>query len=458
MVAQVVKIIVIKSEGRCYRIDDNGICKPSGAAPARAPALNALDSLVVTRNKDFFIYINTQLPTAGNRRRWQVASGKQHYVLASTKTNSVVQAAGTASFIMKLGRMKIVVSVFKKSNAKLVVVGNPDHSTPSHMVPLDDGRLNVNPVTRTRGTASADWWITPGTAGMKPRDLFTTSRDYRDSLEAGSALRGRRARRALRGITSRVLTAACRGARWTVYIFNTRTALERTVEAAAFDRAYVCDVMSLLLRSRISDGGNRMTGVTTPSSSLDSQSYPHWIKCNNESCYYTTVFYENQLTKKDLAYKTRYPKQNKTDTQHTCAMSAVYIPLHTDNIELKIGPSLHIISYPNPLVTDPRPIAAYMFHAYRRMRSVVDHQRVGGVTPMSYVVHQRAFESALLNIDFINLNYIQRRPRLWSGRSEIVFHCSQRSRLNGAYSNRSTRSTPSPTLATSAVIQSGKDF
>ncbi|GBP19656.1 hypothetical protein EVAR_75628_1 [Eumeta japonica] len=26
--------------------------------------------------------------------------------------------------------------------------------------------------------ASADWWITPGTAGMRPRDLFTTSRVF----------------------------------------------------------------------------------------------------------------------------------------------------------------------------------------------------------------------------------------------------------------------------------------
>ncbi|GBP08911.1 SCAN domain-containing protein 3 [Eumeta japonica] len=37
-------------------------------------------------------------------------------------------------------------------------------------------------VTRARRTASADWWITPGTAGMRPRDLFTTSRDYRESV------------------------------------------------------------------------------------------------------------------------------------------------------------------------------------------------------------------------------------------------------------------------------------
>ncbi|GBP55551.1 hypothetical protein EVAR_34385_1 [Eumeta japonica] len=38
-------------------------------------------------------------------------------------------------------------------------------------------------VTRARRTASADWWITPGTAGMRPRDLFTTSRDYQESVE-----------------------------------------------------------------------------------------------------------------------------------------------------------------------------------------------------------------------------------------------------------------------------------
>ncbi|GBP46166.1 hypothetical protein EVAR_24573_1 [Eumeta japonica] len=44
--------------------------------------------------------------------------------------------------------------------------------------------------TRARRTASADWWITPGTAGMRPRDLFTTSRDYRESV--GVAYRGKR--------------------------------------------------------------------------------------------------------------------------------------------------------------------------------------------------------------------------------------------------------------------------
>ncbi|GBP13846.1 hypothetical protein EVAR_101658_1, partial [Eumeta japonica] len=37
-------------------------------------------------------------------------------------------------------------------------------------------------MTRARRTASADWWITPGTAGMRPRDLFTTSRDYQESV------------------------------------------------------------------------------------------------------------------------------------------------------------------------------------------------------------------------------------------------------------------------------------
>ncbi|GBP36334.1 hypothetical protein EVAR_22466_1 [Eumeta japonica] len=35
---------------------------------------------------------------------------------------------------------------------------------------------------RAQRTASADWWITPGTAGMRSRDLFTTSRDYRESV------------------------------------------------------------------------------------------------------------------------------------------------------------------------------------------------------------------------------------------------------------------------------------
>ncbi|GBP76801.1 Cytochrome b-c1 complex subunit 2, mitochondrial [Eumeta japonica] len=40
----------------------------------------------------------------------------------------------------------------------------------------------VHRVTQARRTACADWWITPGTAGMRPRDLFTTSRDYRESV------------------------------------------------------------------------------------------------------------------------------------------------------------------------------------------------------------------------------------------------------------------------------------
>ncbi|GBP77586.1 hypothetical protein EVAR_59329_1 [Eumeta japonica] len=49
-----------------------------------------------------------------------------------------------------------------------------------------DGRRGIplkswTPVMRARRTASADWWITPGTAGVRPRDLFTTSRDYRES-------------------------------------------------------------------------------------------------------------------------------------------------------------------------------------------------------------------------------------------------------------------------------------
>ncbi|GBP34299.1 hypothetical protein EVAR_13438_1 [Eumeta japonica] len=43
-------------------------------------------------------------------------------------------------------------------------------------------RVYWRKVTRARRTASADWCITPGTAGMRPRDLFTTSRDYRESV------------------------------------------------------------------------------------------------------------------------------------------------------------------------------------------------------------------------------------------------------------------------------------
>ncbi|GBP90518.1 hypothetical protein EVAR_67094_1 [Eumeta japonica] len=44
------------------------------------------------------------------------------------------------------------------------------------------GGALIREVTRARRTASADWWITPGTAGMRPQDLFTTSRDYRESV------------------------------------------------------------------------------------------------------------------------------------------------------------------------------------------------------------------------------------------------------------------------------------
>ncbi|GBP11054.1 hypothetical protein EVAR_79730_1 [Eumeta japonica] len=44
-------------------------------------------------------------------------------------------------------------------------------------------------MTRARRTASADWWITPGTAGMRPRDLFTTSRDYRESVGEQASMR-----------------------------------------------------------------------------------------------------------------------------------------------------------------------------------------------------------------------------------------------------------------------------
>ncbi|GBP68508.1 hypothetical protein EVAR_42459_1 [Eumeta japonica] len=43
-------------------------------------------------------------------------------------------------------------------------------------------RVYRRKVTRARRTASTDWWITPGTAGMRLRDLFTTSRDYRESV------------------------------------------------------------------------------------------------------------------------------------------------------------------------------------------------------------------------------------------------------------------------------------
>ncbi|GBP07711.1 hypothetical protein EVAR_2818_1 [Eumeta japonica] len=43
-------------------------------------------------------------------------------------------------------------------------------------------RVYWRKVTRALRTASADWWITPGTAGMRPRELFTTSRDYRESV------------------------------------------------------------------------------------------------------------------------------------------------------------------------------------------------------------------------------------------------------------------------------------
>ncbi|GBP46752.1 hypothetical protein EVAR_87006_1 [Eumeta japonica] len=49
-------------------------------------------------------------------------------------------------------------------------------------------RVYWRKVTRARRTASADWWITPGTAGMRPRDLFTTSRDYRESVGTRGAL------------------------------------------------------------------------------------------------------------------------------------------------------------------------------------------------------------------------------------------------------------------------------
>ncbi|GBP34750.1 hypothetical protein EVAR_25755_1 [Eumeta japonica] len=49
-------------------------------------------------------------------------------------------------------------------------------------------RVYWREVTRARRTTSADWWITPGTAGMGPRDLFTTSRDYRESVGMTSAV------------------------------------------------------------------------------------------------------------------------------------------------------------------------------------------------------------------------------------------------------------------------------
>ncbi|GBP54946.1 hypothetical protein EVAR_50390_1 [Eumeta japonica] len=64
------------------------------------------------------------------------------------------------------------------------------HGTSNKMPSLQSHNLRhqcyrtdpVAVVTRARRTASADWWITPGTAGMRPRDLFTTSRDYRESV------------------------------------------------------------------------------------------------------------------------------------------------------------------------------------------------------------------------------------------------------------------------------------
>ncbi|GBP72570.1 hypothetical protein EVAR_89666_1 [Eumeta japonica] len=61
-------------------------------------------------------------------------------------------------------------------------------------------------VMRVRRTASADWWITPGTAGMRPRDLFTTSRDYRESVGTGILLEGT-ARRPGRVTGSHAVTA-----------------------------------------------------------------------------------------------------------------------------------------------------------------------------------------------------------------------------------------------------------
>ncbi|GBP63062.1 hypothetical protein EVAR_87434_1 [Eumeta japonica] len=48
--------------------------------------------------------------------------------------------------------------------------------------PIGTCNTSFEEVTQARRTASADWWITPGTAGMRPRDLFTTSRDYRESV------------------------------------------------------------------------------------------------------------------------------------------------------------------------------------------------------------------------------------------------------------------------------------
>ncbi|GBP81635.1 hypothetical protein EVAR_74897_1 [Eumeta japonica] len=39
----------------------------------------------------------------------------------------------------------------------LVVAGKPDHSTPSNVVELGDGRLNVNPVNRL--TTDDEKWI-----------------------------------------------------------------------------------------------------------------------------------------------------------------------------------------------------------------------------------------------------------------------------------------------------------
>ncbi|GBP35409.1 hypothetical protein EVAR_94860_1 [Eumeta japonica] len=60
-----------------------------------------------------------------------------------------------------------------------------DRRNPIKMLPAVKRRNKIfqrRDVTRARRTASADWWITPGTAGMRPPDFFTSSRDYRESV------------------------------------------------------------------------------------------------------------------------------------------------------------------------------------------------------------------------------------------------------------------------------------
>ncbi|GBP44482.1 hypothetical protein EVAR_39491_1 [Eumeta japonica] len=75
-------------------------------------------------------------------------------------------------------------------------------------------RVYWRKVTRARRTASADWWITPGTAGMRLRDLFTTSHDYRESV-------GNRRHRTERRASARAF-AVSDSARWAASDENER--------------------------------------------------------------------------------------------------------------------------------------------------------------------------------------------------------------------------------------------